>query len=75
MVQRRDKTNCRYETDPKIQKIMKLTAMKRYTRVCIVLGFLIIIVSSCKFSDDIKKDIHYTDLKFKGVVTLAPTQE
>ncbi len=49
--------------------------MKRYTGVYVVLGLLIIIVSSCKFSDDIKKDIHYTDLKFKGVVTLAPTQE
>ena len=54
---------------------MKLTAVKRYTVVCVVLGLLIIIVSSCKFSDDIKKDIHYTDLKFKGVVTFAPTQE
>lgn len=54
---------------------MKLTAVKRYTVVCVVLGLLIIIVSSCKFSDDIKKDIHYTDFKFKGVVTFAPTQE
>ena len=48
--------------------------MKRYTGVYVVLGLLIIIVSSCKFSDYIKKDIHYTDLKFKGFVTLAPTQ-